>query len=934
MNYTSNKKDGSSFSCAHFKVSYSNDTLVTIKRERDYDTAELYVTSTTDEDNRITYEFKNRLGQTLLIRQLSGNNHHDTYYVYDDFGNTAAVLPPAASELLSEGNSYNNNSSAISRYAYLYCYDKRGYCIGKKLPAAAWTYYIYDKAGRLILTQDGNMRKQNKWLFSIPDSHGRSVLSGTYNAQHNAFNTSFSETLVTAIWKGSAAPNSTFYGYQPQGINITSPTIESVNYYDNYEFKSYNSLNAEYDCEDLTGYDKQYPGGQQGMLTGSITRATSGNVLYAVFYYDERENMVQSKQSNLLGGKEKNYFTYNFRKKPIKHRHVHTANNKTIAEVYNYNYDHGERLIKTTYQPEINGTTLAQITLADKEYDEVGRLSRNKLHGLSSLNIDYTYNPRSWITSISASAFKQNIYYNDGEGVPCYSGNISSMTWQGKDNIIRGYKFSYDNLSRMTNAIYGEGNSINANLNRFTEQITEYDKNGNIKKLKRYGQTGASTYGLVDNLTLELKGNQLKTVSDAATATAYNNGFEFKKGANATIEYDYDSNGNLTKDLNKDIKEIQYNFLNLPSLVKFLDESTITYTYGADGTKLRTVHKIGSVTTTTDYCGNVIYENNTAKLLLTEEGYVSLNDNKYHYYLKDHQGNNRVVVDQNGNVEETNHYYPFGGVFANTGNAQPYKYNGKELDAKKGLNWYDYGARHYDAALGRWHVVDPLVEKYYSISPYVYCLNNSIKYIDPTGEDVYGFDANTGRLSLVEHTKDEFDRIKVGTFNEDNIFTISNENNFLDISKGTLLGEYFDNISEAGIVFHEGSASEGIKVMGFLSFNSNIEFSAWAYKSSSGIGLSISPWVFNGTEKRNGKLYMQSRDFYINNERVGYLGDKYFNIHTHPASKNDLGGYGKPSNSDFKNILLNKQYPHYILSKKEGIIQYYPNKTWKKSFIR
>lgn len=72
-----------------------------------------------------------------------------------------------------------------------------------------------------------NMRKQNKWLFSIPDSHGRSVLSGTYNAQHNAFNTSFSETLVTAIWKGSAAPNSTFYGYQPQGINITSPTIES-----------------------------------------------------------------------------------------------------------------------------------------------------------------------------------------------------------------------------------------------------------------------------------------------------------------------------------------------------------------------------------------------------------------------------------------------------------------------------------------------------------------------------------------------------------------------------------------------------------------------------------------------------------------------------------------------------------------------------------
>ena len=123
----------------------------------------------------------------------------DKLYLYDNcqetiimiltmfirFRKHSSRITTAASELLSEGNSYNNNSSAISRYAYLYCYDKRGYCIGKKLPAAAWTYYIYDKAGRLILTQDGNMRKQNKWLFSIPDSHGRSVLSGTYNAQHN-----------------------------------------------------------------------------------------------------------------------------------------------------------------------------------------------------------------------------------------------------------------------------------------------------------------------------------------------------------------------------------------------------------------------------------------------------------------------------------------------------------------------------------------------------------------------------------------------------------------------------------------------------------------------------------------------------------------------------------------------------------------------------
>jgi RHS repeat-associated protein len=81
-----------------------------------------------------------------------------------------------------------------------------------------------------------------------------------------------------------------------------------------------------------------------------------------------------------------------------------------------------------------------------------------------------------------------------------------------------------------------------------------------------------------------------------------------------------------------------------------------------------------------------------------------------------------------------NHYYPFGGVFASSGNVQPYKYNGKELDTKKGLNWYDYGARHYDAALGRWLVVDPLAEKDYLNSPYSYCGNNPIIRVDKNGK--------------------------------------------------------------------------------------------------------------------------------------------------------------------------------------------------------
>ena len=412
--------------------------------------------------------------------------------------------------------------------------------------------------------------------------------------------------------------------------------------------------------------------------------------------------------------------------------HTHTASGKTTrTEVYTYTYDHADRISKV--QHSLGSTS---ITLYDATYDNFGRLLTKQYHGTSINKLTYAYNLRSWLTGISGTCFTQNVYYNTGVGTAKYNGNISSMTWKsGNESTVRGYKFTYDGLSRLMNATYGETAGINTNTNRFSENVTAYDKNGNIKTLQRYGQTAASSYGLIDNLTFTLGGNQLSRVDDAAAASAYNGGFEFKDGVKQANEYTYDSNGNLTKDLNKGISNISYNCLNLPSAVTFSDGSTIAYTYGADGTKLKTVHKTGSTTTTTDYCGNVVYENGVQKLLLTDEGYVTLSDSKYHYYLKDHQGNNRVVINQSGTVEETNHYYPFGGVFANTGNTQPYKYNGKEFDGKKGVNLYDYGARHYDAALGRFTTVDSLAEKHYSESLYTYCYSNPINCIDPNGKD-------------------------------------------------------------------------------------------------------------------------------------------------------------------------------------------------------
>ncbi len=108
-----------------------------------------------------------------------------------------------------------------------------------------------------------------------------------------------------------------------------------------------------------------------------------------------------------------------------------------------------------------------------------------------------------------------------------------------------------------------------SNLNFFTEKVTGYDKNGNIRSLQRYEQTSASDYGLIDNLTYTLDGNRLNRVDDASGTAAYNGGFEFKDGVKQADEYAYDANGNLTKDLNKGIGSIQYNCLNLPTSVGY-----------------------------------------------------------------------------------------------------------------------------------------------------------------------------------------------------------------------------------------------------------------------------------------------------------------------------------------------------------------------------
>jgi len=198
-------------------------------------------------------------------------------------------------------------------------------------------------------------------------------------------------------------------------------------------------------------------------------------------------------------------------------------------------------------------------------------------------------------------------------------------------------------------------------------------------------------------------------------------------------------------------------------------QKNICNTCDAAGIKLRKT--AGSITT--DYFGNFIYENGSLKYIITDYGkinhsYPKNGDTVFtrQYNLTNHLDNVRVTFDVHNNnmadIVQEDSYYPFGktmnGLDYRTRDIDKknlYLYNGKELQEDFGLDWYDYGARFYDAQLGRWHVVDPLADQYYSWSPYNYTMNNPIKFIDPTGMfvDDYVFDQNGDFVRIDENDK-------------------------------------------------------------------------------------------------------------------------------------------------------------------------------------
>ena len=270
--------------------------------------------------------------------------------------------------------------------------------------------------------------------------------------------------------------------------------------------------------------------------------------------------------------------------------------------------------------------------------------------------------------------------------------------------------------------------------------ITDVTVNVGIRRLQRHGLKADGVYGKVDNLHISYDGNRITTVLEDADPVTQNGSIDYPGGKEELV-FEYNDWGGLIKDESRGIADISYDRFGNPLRVSFSDGGYTENVYSATGEKLRMTHA-------TSLNGTAV---------------------TFHYYTQDYLGNNRAVINgSTGAIEQLTAYYPYGGVIADLGtnqtSGQPYKFGGKELITANGLNEYDFGVRWYYQAVPHFTKPDPMCEKYYWLSPYLYCANNPVNIVDPNGKEVIDSTKEDAEIAVDDmramFPDSEFDRFR------------------------------------------------------------------------------------------------------------------------------------------------------------------------------
>ncbi len=714
-----------------------------------YEPATLTGEKTTDEDGRSIEIFRDLLGNTVLERR-GGDN--DTYFVYDK-GLLCVVIPPLYQTV--------PNSSLL----YKYKYDGRGRCIQKTLPGCDPINYWYDKGGRVAFMQDGRMAGAGKYRFFLYDGLGRLAIQGlcTGGSMDGA---RLAKVTFTAGTTGLAGTGYVVH----DGYSVINAELEIANYYDGYACLQAPVVAPYVNASYMPSSSNVCT---TTLQTAQLLSATDGEHVLHVMYYDEKGQNTSTVTSHLNKMIVQENSTYSFTGKPT----------QTLMELFRSGSAYLTRYFSQNYTYDTNsdmltGRKISGMYIHDHNiyytHDNLGRLTQADCNNL--VTNSYAYDLHGWMKSLSSTTgsvnlLTQDLYYADGSGTPLWSGNISSMRFQDSSNTnsYSGYRYTYDNLGRLTQADYCAGEQLFM-LAYTNSETAEYNANSAITRMKRNGPNPGG-YGYFDDVSLNYTGNQLKNATEACASLPYSGTMEYRKASAADTEYYYDGCGSLTADINKGISHIGYDMNGMPTRIQFTKGDVTEYIYSADGQKLRTIHRTAVPGLTvplhqthtltaaetlyvdsTTYAGSVEIDGSMNTKWYFGEGYLQMpgTSSQYttYYTIPDYQGNIRKVVKSDGTVVQQTAYYPFGGLYvgsnANTGSdVQTHKYNGKELDRLHGLDLCDYGARQYDPTIGQFLTIDPLAEKYYHLTPYSYCGGNPVNAVDPDGRYIVWLDNHT-----------------------------------------------------------------------------------------------------------------------------------------------------------------------------------------------